>query len=476
MPVPTAASTPFTSRWSGALLLTLVGLNAEANGNLGIPDSIDGYPVNLGLLIVGHSTSAQGAYPAKLVTALNDPSHVADGRHYVAFPAIVGGDGGLLWSVLSVTSDDFRYHRVTASQGPGESAQPQWCETADTLRWSCRRARVDHLLTGNFPIPDTGSCATANVDQVCAQAASVACTWYDRTRPLNQNPVTQNLSPHECWLRMDYRVALIQDTSNRSWPIDDDDNTGAMDANDRWVSTRILQSRALPCPASAGVIGTTIDWNCDLTIDADDGELGVYAGWLRRLAEDLLSPKRYGEAALDAVFIGHKPTEFGQCGLWPAAERPACQANPHALRTPQQIASTPGRPLDRYHVPSVFWEFRVLETLFATPGLDPRIRPAAPGQVRRLWDRSADCYASGVAADAWHVAPTVPGRPGAIAADDTEIDSGAGANANAVGCMVADHIHHNDNGGWLIADTWYQGLQGALWAPPGDALFADQFE
>ena len=118
------------------LALAVAGA-AQAQGSLGIPGTIEGYPTNVGFLVIGHSTSAQGAYPAKLVSALNDLSHVADARHYVAFNAITGGDGGLLWSLVSVDATDTRYHRATASQAVGESPQPQWCEDAATTRWSC---------------------------------------------------------------------------------------------------------------------------------------------------------------------------------------------------------------------------------------------------------------------------------------------------------------------------------------------------
>jgi hypothetical protein len=457
-------------------LLTGISMPALGGGSLGIPDTINGYPANVGFLILGHSTSAQGAYPAKLVATLNDPSHVADGRHYVQFNAITGGDGGLLWSLVSVGPADTRYHRVTASQGAAESPQSQWCEDADTVRWSCRRAKVEHLLTGAFPIPATGTCADVSMANGCRQPMTVACTWYDRTLPLAQNPVTQQLAPHECWQRMDYRIALVQDTSNRSWPIDDYDANGVLDADDRWLASRILRSRALPCPASSGVVAGSVDWDCDGTLDAGDAELGVYAGWLRALATELLDPARYGDFALDAVLITQKPIEMGQCQLWPEAERPTCMANPHALRTPQQIAATPDRPLDHYYLPTVYWEHRVIETLFASAGLDPRILATSPADARAMWDRSAQCYAAGIAAGDWRIPAAVPGRPATLAADDTEVDTGGGANANAVGCMVSDHIHHNDGGGWMMADVWYAGLADPLWAGAAELLFGDGFE
>ena len=46
--------------------LALGARTADAGGSLGIPTHIDGYPTNVGLLILGHSTSATGDYPASL--------------------------------------------------------------------------------------------------------------------------------------------------------------------------------------------------------------------------------------------------------------------------------------------------------------------------------------------------------------------------------------------------------------------------
>ncbi|WP_313915564.1 hypothetical protein [Tahibacter sp.] len=449
---------------------------AGALGSLGIPDTISGYPTNVGFLIIGHSTSGQGQYPAKLIASLNDAAHVEDARHYVQFSAITPSDGGMLWSLLSVSPGDTRYERVTASAGAGETSSPQWCESADAQRWSCRRAKIDHLLDGSFPLPATGTCNNSSITASCAQPASAPCTWYDRTLPLNQNPVTQMLPPTACWQRMDYRIALIQDTSNRSWPIDDYDASGAVDGNDVWDSTRVPRARALPCPASSGVVSGRVDWNCDGAIGAEDGVLAVYAGWLRKLSDELLDDGRYGAAALDAVLITQKPVEMGQCSLWPSSEGPICAGDRHALRTPTQIASTPGRPMDHYYVPTAFWEHRVIEFLFAEPGLDPRILPASPGDARRMWNRSAACYALGQSDTDWHIPAKVAGRPTTIASDDSEIDTGGAATSATVGCMVADHIHHNDNGGWMMADVWYQGLSGPLWSQAEDLIFADAFE
>lgn len=447
---------------------------AAATGSLGIPDQIDGYPTNVGFMVLGHSTSAQGQYPAKLVAALNHASHTEDARHYVAFNAITGGDGGLLWSLISVAPGDLRYARATASQAVGESPNPQWCESADAQRWSCRRAKVEQLLLGSNPIPASGSCADVTVTNSCRLPNLSACIWYDRTRPLNENPVTQQLSPHDCWLKMDYRIALIQDTSNRSWPVDDYNGDGLVDASDPWIASRI-RARALPCPASSGVVGTAVDWNCNLGVDAGDSAAATYAGWLRSLSTQLVDGSRYGASTLDFVFISVKPVEMGQCNLWAAPESTTCQGNPHALRTPAQIAATPSRPFDHFYVPTVYWEHRVIEMLFADPLLDPRIHAMTPGQPAAMLTRSANCYANGQAGTDWSIPAAVPNRPTVVTPDDSETD-GAGGNADSTGCMVGDHVHHNDNGGWLMADVWFAGLAEPLWAGSPEAVFASGFE
>lgn len=457
-----------------AILLAMAPTLAAATGSLGIPDQINGYPTNVGFLILGHSTSAQGQYPAKLVSALNHASHTEDARHYSAFNAITGGDGGLLWSLVSVAPGDIRHARATASQAVGESPNPQWCESADTQRWSCRRAKVEQLLLGANPIPASGSCADVSVVNSCRLPSLSACTWYDRTLPLNQNPVTQQLSLHDCWLKMDYRIALIQDTSNRSWPVDDYNGDGQLDASDHWLASRI-RARALPCPTSSGVIGSSVDWNCDLALDSGDSAAAVYAGWLRELSTQLLDATRYGASALDFVFISVKPVEMGQCSLWPTPESTICQTNPHAMRTPAQIAATPSRPFDHYFVPTVQWELRVIEALFADPALDPRIHATTPGQPGAMLARSANCYGNGQSGADWSIPAAAPSRPTTVAPDDSETD-GAGGNADSEGCMIGDHVHHNDSGGWMMADVWFSGLADPLWAGMPELVFASGFE
>lgn len=452
---------------AAALALAVPGV-VPAGGFLEIPRTIDGYPTNVGLLVLGHSTSAQGGYPAKLASALNADAHGLDGRHYVVVNAVTGGDGGLLWSLLSVAPGDPRYDRVRASIGVGVSPVPQWCEDAAGTRWSCRRARLAEVITGDFPIPPTGSCADPTVATGCRPAAALPCTWYDRSRPLDQNPVTESLSPAECWARMDWRIALVQDTTNRSWPIDDSDRDGDVDGDDRWAVQRV-RPEALPCGGGSGVVSGFVDWDCDGALGPGDAARDVYASWLETLALDLLAAP---EGAVDFVVFGHKPLELGQCTLYPDDERPTCLADRHAVRTPEQIAATPDRPFDHYWVPTVYWERAALDRLFAAPDLDPRILAATPGDTAAMWERSERCYVEGLTAADWTIADAIPGRPDAVAADDTESDGGGGPDPNVVGCMISDHIHHNEAGGWMMADVWYGGLAPRLFA----GLFADGFE
>jgi hypothetical protein len=448
-------------------MVTLVAMlvaarQAGAGGSLGIPTQIDGYPTNVGLLVMGHSTSAQGDYPAKLAAALNDPGNVADGRNYVAVRAITGGDGGFLWSRLSVPPTDVQYDRVQASAGPAAMGA-QWCADAAGVRWSCRRAKVEAILTGANALPATGSCGQPALQNACAPGnspqATMTCTWYDRTLPPGQNPVTQQLSFHDCWMRMDYHLALVQDTTNRSWPVDDFDGSGRIDDADRWPSSRIPPA-AWPCGGTSGVVAGTIDWNCDGAVTQADAAQRNAIDWLRRLSLDLLDTPHYGAAAAEHVFVMPKPLEMGQCNLYPPSEQTACTTNRHAIRTPAQIAATPGRPLDHYYVPTVFWEHRLIEDFLIftdRSGTDARIHAAAPG-ARAMWDRSARCYAQGLGEEDWTVPASVPGRPTLVAADDSEQDGGASPNSSAIGCMVSDHVHHNEAGGWMMADVWYRGL------------------
>lgn len=447
-----------------ALSFTLLASEAAlAQGTLAIPHAIDGYPTNIGLLILGHSTSGQGAYPAKLAAALNENPSGADGRHYMVVTAITAGDGGLLWSLLSASPGDSRYDRVRASGGT------QWCEDAAGVRWSCRRAKLEHVLGGQFAVPATGTCSNPAFVSSCSAPAAMACTWFDRTLPIELNPVTQSLPPSQCLQRMDFVLALVQDTTSRSWPIDDFDGDGDVDDEELWPASRI-RAEALPCGGGGGVIDGMVDWDCDGGLGAGDVARDVYASWLETLALFLLTPD-LGEAA-DFVLFGHKPLEMGQCSLYPESERATCLAGPHAVRSPEQIDATPDRPFDHYYVPTVYWEERSFSRLAALPGLDSRILAATPKNGLAMWQRSERCYSSGLTAGDWSIPTSIANRPGNVAADDSEADDGPDADAASVGCMTADHIHHNESGGWMMADVWYGALAPRLF--PG--LFADGFE
>ena len=72
-----------------------------------------------------------------------------------------------------------------------------------------------------------------------------------------------------------------------------------------------------------------------------------------------------------------------------------------------------------------------------------------------MWLRSDDCYDVGITT--WTIPATV-GRPATISADDNEFVGGVETNPDGVGCVNGDHIHHNNAGGWLMADVWYEGL------------------
>jgi hypothetical protein len=247
---------------------------------------------------------------------------------------------------------------------------------------------------------------------------------------------------------MDVRLALIQDTSNRSWPMDDYTGDGTIGAGDFWPSARITAA-ARPCTnGRTGVVSNKIDWTCDGVLTSNDLAHQVYAGWLERLSLSLLND--YGSASVQHVFLTQKPLEFGAACV---AFNPEPGCTPHAIRTP-----TSSRPYDHFYHPWVYWEYRAVETLLAKSGLDPRIH-LGPVASTRMWLRSADCYAVGITT--WSI-PASVGRPATIDADDDEFVGGVEVNPSSHGCMNSDHIHHNESGGWLLADVWYEGLTGYL--------------
>jgi hypothetical protein len=416
-----------------ALLVTLGTLAAPGTpsatdaetASLGIPREVDGHPTDVGLLVLGHSTSDQGDYPQKLAQSLN--ANPSDGRNYQVFEVITGGDGGFLWSQARFAPNDPQFHRVAASQ-----TGTQWCSDAAGNRWSVRRVRVDRALTG----------AADPTGGACGQTAPVptTCTYHDASGPRTASGF------RTCWQRMDVTLALLQDTTNRSWPVDDWTGDGSITGADRWPASRIPDA-AEPCTnGRPGVVGTTVDWNCDGALTDADAAHRVYSGWLDRFATALLTA--YGTDSVDHVFVTQKPLEFGAtCPQYPAPERPSCSH--HAIRTP-----TASRPFDHFYNPLVHWEWAAVQHLLTRPGVDPRIHPGESAP-RRMHQRSQDCYATGITT--WAIPATVPGRPTTITADDTEWNAGE-QNADTIGCLRADHIHHTPAGGWLMADTWYQAL------------------
>lgn len=422
----------------GVLACVVMALATPAGAqSLAIPktDSF-GKPIDVGLLIIGHSTSAQGEYPQKLVDALNQTQ--GDGRGYTAFRTITGGDGGFLWTQARFTPSDPQYNRVLASASPG-----QYCTDGANNRWSCRRLKLDRGLISTELMP--GVCPS------CTVASTMSCTYSE-----NGTTRTENLSFNECWRKMDYRLALIQDTSNRSWPVDDYNGDGQVTSLDYWPSSAIPAS-ARPCtsgtPNPAGVVSQGgseyIDWNCDGALTSEDSSTVAYASWLQKLSNALLNSYAY---PVHHVFITPKPLEMGACRSFPGEP-----CGNHGLRTP-----TASRPFDHFYLPSVYWEYRTAETVFSNPGLDSRIHMLVPGNAKKMWERSVKCYDVSLASNDWSIpAGTVSQgmpRPTTVIADDAEDDASV-TSMDDSGCMVSDHIHHNAAGGWMMADVWYGGLR-----------------
>jgi hypothetical protein len=158
-----------------------------------------------------------------------------------------------------------------------------------------------------------------------------------------------------------------------------------------------------------------------------------------------------GSEHVDHVFFSQKPLEMNGCPYYPGEP---CTF--HGLRT-----ATLTRPFDHYYLPTVYWELQGLEALLRSPDLDPRIHWATPRNHLLMWSRSVQCYVAGIPASTWTI-PAAFGRPTTIASDDSENDA---TNSATVGCLLADHVHHTEAGGWLMADVWYSGLRPYLQDP-----------
>lgn len=409
---------------AATVLLTASPAPAAERASLNIPRQVNGHRTNVGLLILGHSTSDQGDYPQKLVAALN--ANATDGRHYQVFELITGGDGGFLWSQAKFPPGDLQFNRVAGSNAA------QWCTDSSGNRWSARRLRVDRAL-GGIADPTGGACTNT-------APANISCTYYDSTG------IHTTSGWRTCWQRMDVTLALIQDTTNRSWPIDDFNGDGQVNSGDFWPASRIADA-AEPCTnGRSGVVNGNIDWTCDGALNGADAAHVVYATWLERFSLALLN--NYGVDGVDHVFVTQKPLEFGaSCPNYPVSEQANCRL--HNTRV-----STLSRPFDHFYNPLVYWEWRSVQQLTTKVGLDPRIH-LGEIELKRMHLRSDDCYDVGITT--WSI-PASAGRPASIAADDSEFQGGQEVDAENVGCMRSDHIHHNNAGGWLMADVWYEGL------------------
>jgi hypothetical protein len=120
------------------------------------------------------------------------------------------------------------------------------------------------------------------------------------------------------------------------------------------------------------------------------------------------------------------------------------------------VTPTPSRPFNHPYLPYTFWEYRAVEHLFASPDLDPRVHMVFPGKARAMHDLSVKCFESGLKeADFALPAALAKARPPSIAADITE----AKGASETVGCYKPDEVHHNDNGGWMMADIWWSGVR-----------------
>lgn len=414
---------------------------ASASQNLRVLRDANGDFLDVGVLIIGHSTSKTGDYPGKLVEALNG-NIAQDGRNYVVFDGITLGDGGFLWDFLMLAQNDPQYARVA-------NAEPdhQWNADADNNRWSCRRLKLERYFSSVDPVGDLSVCPDSS------PSARMSCTYKEAGQTK-----TEDLSFADCWGKMDLHIALVQDTSNRSFPVDDYNASGDLDAADYLpLDTGVVATEAVPCGAgtlnpsgSVNLAGRDyLDFDCDGGLSDADLPQKVYAAWLHDLSEVLLV--QYG---VDHVFLSQKPMEIGSpCSfLFYPDEQGTCGR--HETRT-----ATADRPFDHFYTPTVYWEFGALEALFDTE-TDNRVHRATYGSLMAMWDKSVQCYTNGLV-DTDFTIPLAIGRPSSVAADVTEDDAAdpkAPTGADTIGCMDGDHVHHTQAGGWMMADVWYQGL------------------
>jgi hypothetical protein len=150
----------------------------------------------------------------------------ADGRNYVVLRAITNGDGGFLWSQLRFDPGDLQYDRVQGSM------PQQFCQDNSGTRWSCRRLALERGITGLQPTPP--ECAPPS--NTCVPQGGITCVWHE-----NGQRFQQFTSFTTCWRRMDVHLALVQDTTNRSFAVDDNTGDGRVDENDFFLASDVLR-------------------------------------------------------------------------------------------------------------------------------------------------------------------------------------------------------------------------------------------
>jgi hypothetical protein len=112
------------------------------------------------------------------------------------------------------------------------------------------------------------------------------------------------------------------------------------------------------------------------------------------------------------------------------------------------------RPFEPHtYLPTVYWELQGLESLFRQPDLD-HTHPL--GRPRRnhllMWSRSVQCYTTGLSRlgldDSTRLRQARHGRNPTTAKRTRRTPRASDAWARIT-------VHHNEAGGWMMADVWY---------------------
>jgi hypothetical protein len=363
-----------------------------------VPKTVDGRPARIGILVLGHSTSspANGDYAGKVAKALE--IEAGDGRTFKVWRTTVCCGGGITWSKPFFTKNEPEFH-LTGDKGGGNT-----CESGG-VKWNCRRAALDTFLGGK-PYP---SCCDAS-----------------------------NVPPRrDEWLATDFRIALIQDTAQRRWQVFDHTGDGKVDESD-YFKPRGDETLPAFCGGKTGLVNGHVDFDCDGKLTPADSGVSLYAGWMKNVAHAML--RDFGPAGVHHVFVSPKPMETSGRGV-----------DESVVVTP-----TPSKPFNHPYLPYTFWEYRAVEHLLALPDVDPRVHMVFPGRARAMHDFSVKCFETGLkTADFAMPAALAIGRPASIEPDIME-----GKTATeAAGCYKPDEVHHNDNGGWMMADIWWSGIR-----------------